>query len=166
MTVNTFDKNSKSAIELMDRQKIIRPNTFFGCYELAELNEHLSYEGSSIKKWITATVVKKVFGFNLPYQNYDTVDEDIAVRMEIYKEAITNLVQPGLNHIFMHAAIAEEVDSFPIPKVQERVEGLDEIIRKADFKIWSSDEMKHFLEEQEIILINYRELQKIQELRN
>ena len=162
-TVNTFDKASEASIQYMDDNRMVRPDTLFGFYELAELNSHLSYEGSAIKRWVTALAVESIWGFELPYQNFPTVEEDAPVRIEIYKHALRNLAKPGLTHFYMHAAAA---DGRKIPRGKNHGPGVDAIVRLADSKVWSSDEMRTFLDEQNITLINYTELQKIQKARN
>jgi predicted glycoside hydrolase/deacetylase ChbG (UPF0249 family) len=165
LTMNTFDEASAQSMEYMDQHQLIRPDTFFGFYELAELNSHLSYEGPAIQRWITALVVKQVFGFALPYRNYDSVGEDLEARGEIVRQAILNIVKPGLNHFYMHAAVAESVSGDRIPSGMNHPSGVDEIVRLSDSAVWSSDEMAQFLEDQGIKLINYSQIRKIQQAR-
>ncbi len=165
MTMNTFDKKSEASMQYMDLNNLIRPDTFFGFYELEEMNSHLSYEGSFIKRWITGRVVKIVFGLDLPYKNYDKVADDLNVRMEIYKQAISNVAKPGLNHFFMHAAAPKAANGSSIPVGKNHEPGEDKIVRMSDSEVWSSDEMKYFLEKQGIELVNYTKLKIIQQER-
>jgi len=161
MTVNTFDKNSQKTIRFMDNNQMIRPDTFFGFYELEEMNSHMSYEGSSLKKWMTALIVNFVFNFKIPYTNKSTVLDDIPVRTEIIKSAVAKIVKPGLNHFYMHAAHAKSLGGYEVPSGFNHGLGLDKIVRLADAHVWSSKEMKVFLESENIVLINYTRLQKI-----
>ncbi len=165
LTMHTFDKRSESSIQHMDNNHMIRPDMLFGFYELAELNSHLSYEGSGIRRLVTALAVKSIWGFELPYQNLPTVEDDVPVRMAVYKQAILSLVKPGLNHFYMHAASAESAEGLRIPQGKIHPPGADAIVRLADSEVWSSDEMRRFLEEHDVKLINYTELQKIQKAR-
>lgn len=163
ITVNPFDKNSHAAIKKLDSLQIIRPDVFFGFYELSGINEPLGYKGNAVKKFFTKMVIKLFMGFDLPYHDFDIVNEDVAVRMKIYKRSIKKLVKPGLNHFFMHAAHATSSDGQTIPDGKHHNAGVDDIVRQADLAIWSSEEMKQFLEKENIILINYSELKKLQE---
>ncbi len=162
MTVNTFDKKSEPEIQYIDELGIIRPDTFFGFYELEEINSHLSYEGNFFKRWITALVVKLKFGFQLPYKNEVEVEEDVKIRMEIYKQAILNVAKPGLNHFFMHASVDKAGNGSMIPRGKNHDPGEDRIVRLGDTAVWSSEEMRSFLKENNIVLINYIDLKKIQ----
>jgi predicted glycoside hydrolase/deacetylase ChbG (UPF0249 family) len=164
LTINTFDKNLASTIEYMDVNQMIRPDTFYGFYELDELNPYLGYQGSIIQRWMTAKVVKLLMGFDLPYLNYLSVEQDSQSRAALMKQTITNFVKPGLNHIFMHAA--KPVEGQDIPKVYDREAGLDKVIRLSDLAVWTSLDMKEFLEENDITLINYSYLQQLQIQRN
>jgi predicted glycoside hydrolase/deacetylase ChbG (UPF0249 family) len=163
--MNAFDEAAKSSLAYMDANRMIRPDTFFGFYELSELNSHLSYQGSAFNRWITALTVKMVFGFDLPYQNHSTVSDDVKVRMAINKAAIASLVSPGLNHFYMHAAVAVSASGLKIPNGKNHAEGADKIVRLGDAVVWSSEEMRVFLRTENIQLINYTQLQKIQSAR-
>ncbi len=164
--MNAFDQGATTALAYMDDNKMIRPDTFFGFYELAELNDHLSYQGSAINRWFTALTVKSVFGFELPYQNYSEVKDDIKVRMAINKAAISSLVSPGLNHFYMHAAVSEAANGLKIPNGKNHQPGVDKIVRLGDAAVWSSAEMRDFIAAENIQLINYSQLQKIQAARS
>jgi len=166
ITVNPFDKKSTTAIAKIDSLQIIRPDVFFGFYELEGINEHLGYKGSAAKRWLTKIAVKLFIGFNLPYHDYKVVEKDVEVRMKIYQKAIKKMVKPGLNHFFMHAAHGTASDGQTIPDGKHHSEGVDDIVRQADLAIWSSEEMKQFLKDENIILINYSELKEIQKLVN
>ncbi len=165
MTTNTFDEDSEATMVYMDEHRMIRPDTLFGFYELEEINSHLGYEGSAAQRWITAVVVKSVFGFELPYKNHPSVEEDVPVRLEILKHALANIVKPGLNHFYMHAASEEEGKKSVIPRGMNHDEGVDALVRLSDASVWSSEEIRAFLESQKIELINYTELQRIQQAR-
>lgn len=165
ITMNTFDEKSQSSMAYMDEQLLIRPDTFFGFYELADMNANLSYEGPWIKRWIVAKVVKTIFGFDLPYQNYENLADDVEVRMVLNKQAILNIIKPGLNHFFMHASVPTSASGDAIPSGKNHKKGVDSIVRLADSEVWASDEMKSFLAAQGVILINYTQIKKIQEQR-
>lgn len=165
MTVNTFDKNAVNSIQYMDDHQMIRPDTFFGFYELEEMNSHMSYKGSSLKKWMTAFVVNFIFNFKIPYTNKNSVPEDIPVRMDIIKSAVATIVKPGLNHFYMHAAQENSLEGHKIPSGHNHALGLDKIVRLADAHVWSSKEMKAFLKKENIVLINYSRLQLLMEKR-
>jgi hypothetical protein len=165
MTVNTFDKNAVNSIQYMDDHQMIRPDTFFGFYELEEMNSHMSYKGSSLKKWMTALVVNFVFNFKIPYINKNSVPDDIPIRMEIIKSAVAKIVKPGLNHFYMHAAQECSSKGYKIPSGHNHALGLDKIVRLADAHVWSSKEMKAFLKKENIVLINYSRLQLLMEKR-
>jgi len=165
MTINTFDEKLENNMRYADNHGIIRPDTFFGFYELEEMNSHLSYQGSAIQKFITAWVVKNTFGFILPYENQKLVLDDVTVRMEMYKTAVVNVAKPGLNHFFMHAAAEHEQDGIKIPEGKNHAAGTDKVVRLADSYVWSSDEMKQHLSDNNIILINYSQLKAIQQNR-
>ena len=128
---------------------------FFGFYELEDINTHLGYEGSRAKKFLTKIVIKLTLGLNLPYENYPTVADDLPTRMNIYKRAIKKLAKPGLNHFFMHAAHAVSSNGEEIPDGKHHPPGIDDVVRQADLAVWSSQEMKQFLSDQNIFLINY-----------
>ncbi len=161
MTVNTFDRSAQKSIQLLDSMNIIRPDTFFGFYELEEMNNHLSYSGPDFIKFVTAWVVRHAFGFELPYENTPHHMEDVKVRMEIYQQALLNIAGPGLNHFFMHAA-SEQADDVVIPSGNNHPEGVDKIVRQGDTSVWSSEQMKNFLREHDFIVINYSDILKIQ----
>lgn len=161
MTFNTFDQQAKAAMAHADALGIIRPDTFFGFYQLEEMNSHLSYKGNTIMKWLTAWVVKMAFDFNLPYENQATVKQDVAIRMGIYKTALRNITQPGLNHFFMHAA-HEHSDGHKIPFSVNHKNKLSDVIRLSDTQVWRSDEMQQFLIEQDFKLVNYNQIKSIQ----
>ena len=161
MTINTFDQKLEAAMLDADASGVIRPDVFFGFYELEEMNSHLSYQGSWIQKAATAWVVKNVFGFELPYENKKLVLHDIKDRMAIYKLAIKNVAKPGLNHIFIHAA-AEHDDGFQIPSGMNHDMGVDKVVRLGDSHVWSNDDMKQFLQDEGVILINYQRLRDLQ----
>ncbi len=161
MTINTFDQKLMAAMNQVDAAGIIRPDTFFGFYELEEMNSHLSYEGSFIKKAITAWVVRNVFGFELPYENKKLVIDDANHRMSVYKLAIQNVIKPGLNHIFIHTA-QEREDGELIPVGLNHERNVDKVVRLADSSVWNSNEMKAFLKTENVILINYQQLRDLQ----
>lgn len=163
MTVNTFDKDFEPETKYIDKLGIIRPDTFFGFYELEEMNSHLSYEGNFFKRWVTALVVKSKFGFQLPYANEVETEKDVKIRMEIYKQAILNVVQPGLNHIYIHASVEKATNGDTIPRGKNHDPGEDRIVRLGDTVVWSSQEMREFLKANNIVMINYSDLKKIQE---
>jgi len=165
MTVNTFDKNAVKSIQFMDDNQMIRPDTFFGFYELEEMNSHMSYKGSSLKKWMTALIVNFVFNFKIPYTNKSSVEDDIPVRMDIIKTAVAKIVKPGLNHFYMHAAHAVSKNGQELPSGLNHAVGLDKIVRLSDAHVWSSKEMKAFLKKENIVLINYTRLQFLMEKR-
>ena len=165
ITVNTFDKDAQAIIQYIDNNQIIRPDTFFGFYELEEMNAHMSYKGSKLKKWITALVVNFAFAFDIPYENKLNVSEDVPVRIEILKSALKKIVKPGLNHFYMHAASEEHTNEIKIPNGFNHKTGLDRIVRLADAEVWSSDEMKSFLENEKIVIINYNVLKELMEQR-
>lgn len=156
MTVNTFDKNSAESIYELDEANIIRPDAFFGFYELSGINEHMGYEGSAIKKYFVRSALKWFMGLKLPYEDHPTVEEDYPDRMEVCQQAIKKLVRPGLNHFFMHAALGDS-----IPDGKHHAAGVDDIVRQSDLAVWTSDEMKQFLEDEKIVLINYSDLKRI-----
>ncbi len=163
MTMNTFDENSKDNIAFMDTNKMIRPNVLFGFYELEEINSHMDYKGNSFKKWVTAQAVSFAFGFNLPYLNsYDSI-QDFKTRLDINKKAIKSLVKPGLNHFYMHAAHEHHSDE-NIPDGKNHPPGVDKIVREGDLAVWTSPEMKAFLKKENILIINYNKLKKIQQI--
>jgi hypothetical protein len=162
MAINTFDKALEAAMNQVDAAGIIRPDSLFGFYELEEMNSYFSYEGSSVQRAIIAWVVRRVFGFELPYKNRQLVLNDVKDRMSIYKLAIQNVARPGLNHIFMHAA-QERHNGVPIPSGLNHKARVDKVVRLSDSAVWSSDEMKAFLKAENIVLINYQRLRDLQQ---
>ncbi|MEZ5004042.1 MAG: ChbG/HpnK family deacetylase [Chitinophagales bacterium] len=163
ITVNPFDKKSKESIEQLDALNIIRPDVFFGFYELEDINRHMGYEGSAIRKLAVKLVLKLVLGLDLPYTNYTDVAEDVPVRMKVYKQAIKKLVKPGLNHFFIHVAEPDANNDQSIPDGKHHAAGVDDIVRQGDLEVWTSEEMKQFLADQNIVLINYAPLKDIQD---
>ena len=144
----------------MDAEGLIRPDTFFGFYELEEMNSHLGYEGPAIQKGMTAWVVHSLFELELPYLNQAEVSSDVPIRMDIYQKTLKNLTKPGLNHFFMHAA--SEPSSAPIPSGLNHAEGVDRIVRIGDTKVWSSPQMTAFLQSEGFELVNYRQVRDVQ----
>jgi len=101
----------------------------------------------------------------LPYVNQKLVLDDVKVRMEMYKQAVVKVAKPGLNHFFMHAATEHEQDGIKIPEGKNHAPGTDKVVRLADSHVWSSHEMKQHLLDNDIMLINYRQLKAIQQNR-
>ncbi len=66
----------------------------------------------------------------------------------------------------MHAAVKQSADGLRIPNGRNHPVGVDEIVRLGHAAVWSSDEMRKFLKQQNIEVINYTQLQKIQAARN
>jgi hypothetical protein len=162
MTLNTFDKLSEKNIEYADQLGIIRPNTFFGFYELEEINSHFSYQGTIIEKTIVAWFTNKAFGFELPYENKELLADDINVRQHIYQQALLNITKPGLNHFYMHAASERLSDGISVPYGTNHAEGIDKMVRFGDSVVWRSEEMKTFLTANEFKLINYKDVRTVQ----
>ena len=165
LTMNMFDKKLQPDLEYLDRHHILRPDTFFGFYELEDINRHLSYEGSFIQQGLTRGFVKALFGLTLPYHNTENLEEDIEVRMEINKQAIMNLIEPGLNHFYMHVAVPVAENGLAIPDGLNHKPGLDKVVRLGDMAVWTSEEMKQFLVEEDVKLINYTDIREIQRRR-
>jgi hypothetical protein len=163
MTINTFDRLLEKDIRHADQLGIIRPDTLFGFYELAELNRYFSYEGFAIKKMLVAWVIKNAFGFKLPYKNEAVLSEDIPIRMHIYQQALVTVAKPGLNHFYMHAASEYPGDGFVIPHGKNHQPGVDKIVRMGDSAVWASETMKQFLKDNDFILVNYREIKQVQQ---
>ncbi len=88
------------------------------------------------------------------------------VRMSIVKAFLKGFIKPGLNHFYMHTSTSVSSDGQTIPQVFPHKPGEDLIVRLGDTAVWSSDEMKTFLKEQKIEVVNYTQLKKIQEYRN
>jgi hypothetical protein len=162
MTLNTFDELSKHNIEYADQLGIIRPDTFFGFYELEEINNYFSYRETDAWRYLTAWFVKNTFGFELPYENKNLLADDIRIRSHIYQQALLNIAKPGLNHFYMHAAIEHPSDGHNIPYGTNHAEGVDKTARSGDSAVWSSNEMKVFLTSNEFKLINYTDVRKVQ----
>ena len=160
LTLSTFDQRLEPSMRVMDAEKLIRPDTFFGFYELEEMNSHLGYEGPAIQKGITAWVVHSLFELELPYVNQVDVSSDVPIRMAIYQKTLKNLAKPGLNHFFMHAAMEEP--GGPIPSGLNHAEGVDRIVRLGDTAVWSSPQMTAFLHKQGFELVNYRQVRDVQ----
>lgn len=162
MTLNTFDKLSEHNIEYADQLGIIRPDTFFGFYELEEINSHFSYQGNTFEKAIIAWFTNKAFGFELPYENKILLKDDIKVRTQIYQQALLNITKPGLNHFYMHAASERSTDGINVPYGTNHAEGIDKMVRFGDSEVWRSKEMKTFLAANKFKLINYKDVRSIQ----
>jgi hypothetical protein len=165
LTINTFEKTLEESIKAIDRNGIIRPETLFGFYELEEINTHLSYSGSIVKKWLTQKIARLLFDFDLPYKNHNNVTQDSAVRLQIAQSAIRNILKPGLNHIYMHAAKDPALNQSPIPSTANHPEGIDRIVRLSDTNIWNSLEIRDLLDKENIQLINYQVLRDLQRSR-
>jgi predicted glycoside hydrolase/deacetylase ChbG (UPF0249 family) len=162
MTLNTFDRQAEKNINHADQLGIIRPDTFFGFYELEEINSYFGYQGSFIKKLAVAWFIKHAYGFDLPYKNSQLSAIDVKVRMQIYQHALLNIAKPGLNHIYMHAANEHIADGINIPSGKNHNTGIDKIVRTGDSAVWASDEMKAFLIANQFKLINYSDVRKVQ----
>lgn len=162
LTMNMFDAKLQPDLEYLDNHHILRPDTFFGFYELEDINRHLSYEGSFIKRGVSRWFVKALFGLTLPYHNSESLEEDFKVRMEINKQAIMNLIKPGLNHFYMHLDVPVAENGLSIPDGLNHKPGLDKVVRLGDMAVWTSEEMKQFLKKEDVKLINYTEIRKIQ----
>lgn len=165
MTINVFDKDAEVDMKYMDKAGIIRPDTFFGVYACDELNDHLSYTGNPLRKLIVKKVVKSAMGLNLPYYKYTNIEDDTVERMRILKDTVKGLLEPGLNHIFMHAAVEPSQDGTALPTCVHRPPNEDRNVRLADVQIWTSKEARKLFEEEGITLINYTELKKLQDKR-
>jgi hypothetical protein len=162
MTLNTFDRQAEKNINHADQLGIIRPDTFFGFYELEEINSYFGYQGSSIRKLAVAWFIKHAYGFELPYENSQSHEIDVKVRMQIYQQALLNIAQPGLNHIYMHAANEHIADGIKIPSGKNHGKGIDKIVRTGDSTVWASEKMKAFLIANQFKLINYSHVRKVQ----
>ena len=163
MTMRTFNKSLQGTLKYMDRQGIIRPNVLIGFYDVEELNSYLPLNGGSVQKKLTAMAIKMMLGFDLPYTNFPTHRQDLPVRMKITQNFIRRFIKPGLNHMYMHPATA---GVYTIPSGFNHKPGEDKIVRLGDRAMWSSPYMKGFLKDEGIVIINYSQLQKIQEARN
>lgn len=162
MTANTFDRASKAVIEQMDASGIIRPEVFFGFYALEDMNSADAFQGSKLKKWLVARLVKWTVGFELPYENTLDRATDIPIRMSIYQHALRSLAKPGLNHIFVHVSKDGAAYEPPIPRGLHHDEGIDRIARLGDAAVWTSETMRSFLDKEGFVLINYNEIRDLQ----
>jgi hypothetical protein len=165
LTINTFKKTLEESIKAIDRKGIIRPETLFGFYELEEINTHLSYQGSIVKKWLTQKIARLLFDFDLPYKNHNNVTQDSELRLQIAQSAIRNILKPGLNHVYMHAAKDPALNQSPIPSTANHPEGIDRIVRLSDTNIWNSLEIRDLLDKGNIQPINYQVLRDLQRSR-
>ena len=161
ITMHTFSKKAEPEIRYLDSIGLIRPDTFFGIYDLEAINRSLGYKGGAVKKFIVRQVVKLLFGFQLPYKNETVLEKDIKTRTEIYKQAIRGITRPGLNHFLIHATVERSSNGSTIPGGVLRTAEEIKIIRMGDKAVWSGEEMRKFLKDEGIILVNYQKLQRI-----
>lgn len=161
LTMNTFDQRLEPNMAHMDALMILRPDTFFGFYELAEMNQLLGYEGPAPQRWTVAWFVRQSLGFQLPYQNDRQVKGDVAVRAQIVRAALSGVTKPGLNHFFMHAA-NEDIIGQQIPAGLNHADWVDRVVRLGDSAVWSDPDLLAELERDGFILVNYKQVRDVQ----
>ncbi|NQX90470.1 MAG: ChbG/HpnK family deacetylase [Halioglobus sp.] len=162
ITMNTFDRASQADIEYLDEQGILRPDTFFGFYELEDINRSIGYRKNTIAGWFIARLVNFSLGLEIPYENQMSTESDLPLRLELYLRALKSVTRPGLNHVFMHAAVEHGESNVEIPRGKNHAQGVDRIVRLGDTAVFSNPAVRRFMEQNELYLVNYADVRSVQ----
>ena len=162
ITMNTFDSAAASDIAYLDSLGVLRPDTFFGFYELEDINDGVGYQSRSIRGWIIAIVANLVFGLDVPYTNQSIHDRDLPMRLDLYLDALTGVTRPGLNHFFIHAALEDDVSGSVIPEGKNHAQGMDRIVRLGDTAVFSDPAILDHMKKNQLYIVNYKSVRAVQ----
>jgi predicted glycoside hydrolase/deacetylase ChbG (UPF0249 family) len=91
------------------------------------------------------------------YYNIDAEGKGVSLREESYIRFLESL-RPGVHEVTIHLAFRTgEMEAFMGPK--------DIAWREADYNIWTGQSVRAIIETRKIILIGFRDLQRIQEIK-
>ncbi len=162
ITMNTFDPAAEADMAYLDKVGILRPDTFFGFYELEDINRSLGYEPGNIAGWVRAAIANAIFGLEVPYENQASHQADLPLRLELYLHALAGVTRPGLNHVFMHAAREHGPANATIPAGRNHAPGRDQTVRLGDTAVFSNPAVRDHMAKHSLHLVNYADVRAVQ----